>query len=133
MSIEQGLVMLVQDNSDVQALCSAGGFLGQLPANQALPSWTHDTITQQTDYLLSGRDSLVVRRVQLDCYGNTAAEAIQLAAAIDAVLNGYRGTLSDPDSTVVAGCFQSNLIDFFDDASRTYRRLLEYMLWFQQS
>ena len=36
----------------------------------------------------------------------------------------------DPDSTVIQGCFRSNLIDFFDEASRTYRRMLEYELWF---
>jgi hypothetical protein len=71
--------------------------------------------------------------LQIDCYGSTAAQAITLAKAIDAVLNGYRGTLPDADATVVQGCFRLNLIDPDPwDASQECRRILEYELWFYQ-
>jgi hypothetical protein len=81
-------------------------------------------------YSLDGPNPLAMRRLQIDSFGTVAADAIRLAAAIDGVLSGYAGALSDPDHMVVQGCFRSNLIDFFDDASRTYRRMLEYELWF---
>ena len=48
---------------------------------------------------------------------------------IDAVLNGYAGTLADPDHTVVQGILRTNRRDFFDDERRTYRRMLEYEVW----
>ena len=67
--------------------------------------------------------------VQIDCYAATRGEAVLLAAAIDAVLNGYAGTLADPDQTVVQGIFRINKRDFFDDARRTYRRMPEYEVW----
>lgn len=128
--IESGIVILVQANADVTAISPIGGFLGELPKGQALPSWSYTFVSDVPLYTLTGKDPLTMRRLQIDCYGNAAAEAITLAYAIDKVLSGYKGTLPDPDSTVVQGCFRSNLIDFVDGDSRTFRRLLEYSVWF---
>lgn len=129
--IEEGLVKLVQGDASVAAIATAGGgFLVDLPKNQTLPSWTHQVITGPGEYTLTGRQSLRKRRVQIDCFAADPDDAVNLAAAIDAVLDGFRGTLTDADSTVVQGCFRSDLIDFFDDAPRTNRRMLEYEIWF---
>jgi hypothetical protein len=128
--IESGLALLVQGNAAVSAIAATGGYaLGQLPKGTALPSWTHQVIADKADYVLTGEPSLSDGRWQIDCYGNTAAEAVQLAAAVDAVLSGYRGALPDADQTVVQGVFRTNKIDFFDDVARTYRRMLEYQIW----
>lgn len=132
--IEQGLKDLVQSDTAVHALCSVGGFLGQLPPNyKDLPTWTHTAITEPVNYALRGGVTLRMRRIQIDVYGKSAANVLALASAIDAVLSGFKGTLSDPDATRVAGCFRSNLIDFFDDGARSWRRLLEYGVWFYQN
>lgn len=129
--IEQGLISLVQGNAAVSAIAvSGGGYFAELPKDAALPSWTYAFISGVPGLTLASPENLTHARYQVDCYGAVAADAIRLARAIHSVLNGFRGTLTDPDSTKVQGCFQSNLIDFFDDASRTYRRLLEYQLWF---
>jgi hypothetical protein len=128
--IEQGLVALVQGDARVFSVCSAGGFFAELPKGQALPSWTYTFVSDVPLYSLDGPNPLAMRRLQIDSFGTVAADSIRLAAAIDGVLSGYAGPLSDPDHTVVQGCFRSNLIDFFDNASRTYRRMLEYELWF---
>jgi len=130
MSIEQGMVILVQGNAGVSAIAPLGGFLAELPKGQALPSWTYLYVSDQATYTLTGPDPLTMRRLQIDCYANAGADIVKLAAAIDAVLNGFKGLLSD-QQTLVQGCFRSNLIDFpFDDVARTYRRMLEYQLWF---
>jgi hypothetical protein len=49
------------------------------------------------------------------------------------VLNGFSGVLPDPDSTFVSSCFTSDEMDFFDEASRTYRRMIEYEIFFSQN
>lgn len=136
--IEQALVTLVQGDTDVSAIASTGGFFAQLPKGQALPSWTYTNVAGPIDYTLTGSCRLGYRRIQIDCYGNTAADAISLAAAIDAVLNGYSGTVSTTSSpittlAVIKACFRVSLHDFFDPDSRTYRRMLEYELWFSQN
>lgn len=131
--IEAGIVSLIQASSAVAALCPNGaGFLSQLPINQALPSWSYSFISDVPTYVFEGRDKLTMRRLQIDAYGASGADTINLAHAIDAVLNDFRGTLTDADHTIVTGCFRANLIDFFDRDSRTYRRMLDYRLWFYQ-
>lgn len=128
--IEQGLVLLVNGSTAVTEIAPAGGYLATLPKDATLPSWTYRFISDVPGLTLETTETLTRSRVQIDCYGNTAADAIRLAHAINAMLSGYTGVLSDPDATRVQGCFQSNKIDFFDDASRTPRRLLEYQLWY---
>jgi hypothetical protein len=127
--IEQGFVQLVQGASAVNTIAATGGFLAELPKDQVLPSWSFTTVADSADYVLAGPVDLGSWNVQIDCYANTREQAVLLAAAIDAVLNGYAGTLADPDHTVVQGIFRINKRDFFDDARRTYRRMLEYEVW----
>lgn len=131
--IEQGLVGLIEGNAAVRAIAPTGGFLAELPKDYPLPSWTHKTVSQPTSATLTSFKGTKMRRWQIDCYGAAAADAINLAQAIDGVLDGFRGTLGDPDATYVDSCLQSDLIDFFDDASRSYRRMLEYEIWFVQN
>ena len=130
--IEAGLTQLVQADSAVHAICPVGGFLAQLPKDYTLPTWSYLMASDMPTYSFEGPNSLRSRRIQIDCYGSDGKQVIQLADAIDAVLNGYRGTLPDGDSIVVPGCFRSNLIDFPLDQNRSYRRMLEYVIWFYQ-
>jgi hypothetical protein len=131
--IEQGLVLLVQGDATVQAICPVGGFLAQLPKDFSLPSWIYEVVSDPTDYELTGPVSQSSTRIQLKCYGANGADTISLAKAIHNVLNGYHGTLTDADTTVVHGCFKTNSIDFFDDNARNYIRILEYLICFDSS
>ena len=73
----------------------------------------------------------VTRRLQIDVYANSRGEAQLLARAIDRVLNCYRGTLNDDDSTLVFGCFRSDVMDTgADRVTRAFRRILEYEIDF---
>lgn len=128
--IEQGLVLAVQADAGVQAISPKGGFFATLPKDYVLPTWTYQTVSDVAGYLLTQPETVGERRVQIDCYGLTAADAIRLANAIDTFLSGFRGTLPDPDATFVQGCFRDNMMDFFDPDSRTFRRMLDYKIWF---
>jgi uncharacterized protein DUF3168 len=128
--IEQGLVQLVQGTPAVSAIATGGGgFFAGLPKDLTLASWSYKFISVIPELTLNSVGALARGRIQIDCYG-TGGQAIRLAAAINTVLNGFHGTLTDPDSTHVQLCFQDGAIDFEDDAGRTYRRMLEYQLWF---
>jgi hypothetical protein len=116
----------------VAAIAATGGYLQVLPKDLELPSWTQQLITEETDYTLLDVVNLRQRRIQIDCYADDPDDCIALANAIDAVVNGYHGTLTDADSTVVQGIFQSTAFGFYDGASRSYRRTLEYDVWFDQ-
>jgi hypothetical protein len=122
LAFEQGFVALVN------SAAGSGGYYGQLPKDAQLPNWTYLDVSNPSDYTLQGAVELSGLRMQVDCYGQTAARAITLAKAIDRVLSGYVGTL--PDGTVVQGCFRTNRLSFFDDNARNYRRMLEYEIWY---
>lgn len=131
--LEQGLVMLVE--SEIAPFAPPQtSYLAQLPKDQATPAWTYRFVSIKPNYTLtSARPGLTMRRMEIESFANNAADALNLADAIDNVLSGYRGTLADPDRTVVDSCFQSDLEDFFDEERRSYRRVFEYQLWFFQS
>jgi hypothetical protein len=126
--IEDGIVELVQTDPTVASQCLFGGFWLSLPKGTPFPSWSYQVVSELTLYTLSGRTDLTPRRLQIDVYAMDAAEALNLTRAIDNVLSGWRGTLPDTQMTVVQGIFRDNEIDFFDDASRTYRRMVEYFV-----
>jgi hypothetical protein len=129
--LEAGIVSLVQADPVVTGLCPVGGFLETLPKDLPRPSWTYRMISDQSDWCLRGEHGFVKRRVQIDCFGDAAKDAVALARAIDRVLRGYQGILPDPEATIVFGCFRSDLMDPpFDAAARSYRRMLEYEIDF---
>lgn len=132
--IEQGLVKLVQDNSGVAAIATqGGGFLVELPKGQVLPSWTYQRVSTVPNTTLLSTKGLRIARFQIDCYGAQAADALNLRIAIANVLDGYQGTLPDPDSTFVSSCIPSDEMDYpYDEASRTWRSMLEYEIAFAQ-
>lgn len=72
-------------------------------------------------------------RLQVDVYGyevQQGADVLTVGKQIDTILNGFRGTLQDPDHTFVDSCFTADIKDFpLDPEARTYRRMLEYEIW----
>ena len=135
--IEQGLVMLIQSGLGSPPI-APGGWAVQLPENQVSAAnpmaWTYRSITSDPSYVLEGQDGFTGWEVQIDCHGVTMTNAITLARAIDGILRGgFRGTLSDPDSTVVQGIFRTSaFLDGFNDVSRTWVRSLEYLVQYNQ-
>ena len=128
--IEEGLVKLMIANAGISALAVTQGMHAPLPENATVPGWSYQFASNSGDYTLDGDRGIDYTRVQINCHGNNAAEAIRLAAAIDSLLSGYYGVLTDSDHTFLQGCFQTNLVDFFNDASRSYRRVVDYQLCF---
>ncbi len=131
--LEEGIVKLVQSDPAVSALCPIGGFLKQLPDGQALPSWAYTIVSNVDSYCLDGTHGNVKLRLQIDCFADTPAQTIRFARAINNVLSGYHGTLSDIDQTKVFGCFRSDIKDEFNDATREGWRMLEYEIDFSDT
>lgn len=128
--IEQGVVMLVQSDAEVQAICKSGGYWLSLPKDPVYPSWCYYVVSSISERTLEPQKLLCFERWQVDVYGVTGSDCMSLAYAIDEVLNSYQGNLPDPDSTLVQGIFRSDVTDFFDPTVRNYRRMLEYELHF---
>ena len=132
--LEEGIVQLV--NIGLGAPSPIGGYLDVLPKNPTYPSWTYSVSSFVAQNGLLTPKGLAFLRLQVDVYGAEAvqgADVLTIAQQIDVILNGYKGTLSDPDSTYVDSCFTSDKKDFpFDPDARTYRRMLEYTIWYRR-
>ncbi len=131
--LEEGIVILV--NAGLGGTPN-GGFENQLPENfSTYPTWTYRNISRVPNTTLTTFTGLQMARLQIDCYGSSTAlgaDCAALAKLISAILNGYQGTLADPDATFVSSCFRSDLITYFDPAARTYRRMIEFEILFSQ-
>lgn len=132
--IGEGIVKLVQDDADVVAIAAIAdsGFMLQLPKDLTRPAWTWRSAGQTSDTTLTTARGLNMLRLQIDCFAADRATVIRLAAAIDAVLDGFAGNLLDDDATFVSSCFNTDMIDFFEDAPRSFRRMLEYEVLYSQ-
>jgi hypothetical protein len=137
--LEQGLVTLVQSDPVVASIATnGGGYHVQVPKDlltpDGPPTWSYMFVGGSADITLQAERGPRIRRLQIDTYGNSSgngADAITLSKAIDDVLNGFSGTLADPDNTGVLSCLAGEEpSDFFDEAGRTYRRMTEYDICF---
>lgn len=128
--LEEGIVRLLNGTLAVSALCSTGGVMAQLlPSNPTLPSWSWRVISDNPDTGLQYTTGLNRCRFQIDVYGDPSlrgTDCIALARAINTVLQGFAGNLTDSDVTFIGSCFGSDQTDDFNDSLRSYRRMLEY-------
>lgn len=129
--IEQGLVMLIQAGIGSPPM-AVGGFAGQLPTNLlGSPAYVYSVISDRPNTTLRGTRGFGNRIMEFKCYGPSALLAQQLANAVDNVLDGYQGTLPDPDSTVVNSIIRTDRMGpDFSDSARNFYITLEYSIWF---
>jgi hypothetical protein len=125
--IQEGIVSLLSNSVAVTALVSTRTTPVVLPPNPQYPALTYTDISFVTDSLLQGPGPNA-KRVRLDCWGKSYADAKALQQAVHSVFDGFTGTLSD--GTVVQETALSNEIDFFESDSRVYRCLTEYIFYF---
>jgi hypothetical protein len=136
--IEAGFVSLIQTGITNQSVNVPGGFAVQLPkdliTSTTTQAWAYRSILSVPTYLLNGQDPLTFWEVQIDSHGFTMANAITLSRSIDNVLRGgFKGTLSDPDNTVVQGIFRlPSFVDGFNDINRSFVRSTEYRISYVQ-
>ena len=131
--------MLIEAGLAAVSITAPGGFLAQLPPNQIQASapmaWASRSILAEPSFNLTNETDWTEWHVQIDCHGFTSLNAVTLAKAIMKILRGgYRGTLSDPDSTTVQGIWrQGTYIDGFSPDNRSYVRSLEYLISYNQT
>lgn len=76
------------------------------------PSAVIYLITGLPDYHMGGPSGFVESRVQIDCRGETVADALELARAIEDRLSGYRGVQG---ATKFKGIFKQSDRSRYDD------------------
>ncbi len=129
--LESGLHDLVVGAAGVQAVIGDRFYPVVLPEDVAYPCASYHVISDTPSYTLAGDSTLASMRIQVDTWSGGASNASYAAAkaaqaAIRAVLDLYRGQLSD--GTRVAGIFVANALDLYEQDARCYRTSTDYIV-----
>jgi hypothetical protein len=123
MSFASDLFDLLKADAGVGALVGVGALARVYPllapADVARPYITWQRIASEPTEL-AGRTAGERVSVQLDCWADTFDAVSALGAAVRAAIEGSQGP--------IRGALENDT-DFFEDASRLYRRLASYVLY----
>lgn len=86
MTMESDLRAFVIANGDVTALVGTRMFPQRVPQGQSLPAIRYTLVVDTSDIHLTGVAGRAVSSVQLDCYSETYAEAVDLAEKVRVAL-----------------------------------------------
>jgi hypothetical protein len=134
-SMEQGLTQKLIASSQVRSYVGSDPariHWDRRPQASALPCITLSNISGAPLYSDEGTASLVMRRVQIDCWADDSTEAKALAYAVNIALREPEMVSA---SFNFSGVFPENTIDFDETeqgATPIYRRMLEYEFWFYE-
>lgn len=121
--LETALVAHMNGTAGVTALISHRFYPITLPQNPVLPAATFQLITEPRIHTLDGAVA-PKPYVQVDCWGRTMEEALNVGYAISTALDGYRGTLGG--SLVVSSCLQKARRHIFEPETQEYRVSLDF-------
>lgn len=127
--MEEALRAYLLANGAVSTACGGRMFWSVRPQGSAYPSCVLTIISRLPERMFSGPAGLAQARVQVDCYGDTYAQAKALYRAVKAVLNNLTFTNT---GTRFWG-FAENERDLTDtgttEAARIHRVSGDFLLW----
>jgi hypothetical protein len=117
--IEQLLYALLSSTTSITAITGPRIYPLQLPQDPTLPAIEYSFIGGSSSPTFTTRGNKRYR-VQIDCWGNTYAEAVTLRSAVKDALDGY----SDGQMSILL----ISPRDFFDHELLQYRAMAEFYI-----
>jgi hypothetical protein len=123
--VEEGITSLLLADATLSGLIGTRIYPVLVPSDPVYPLLTYQVVTSKREYTLS---NAVTKQkcIQFDCWGSTYSDSKQVQQALENVLSGYNGTLSD--GTKVLGTFLDAEHDDFQSDARDYRAISEYVI-----
>jgi hypothetical protein len=120
------LRMLLTSDAGVAALVADRVFTEVLPQAGDVPAVVFTEVAGDDDVALDGPTGLASRRVQVDSWARTRAEATELGLAVKAVLAGHAGAAA---GLHVEGAFLLAERWDFDAETTLYRTSQDFEIW----
>jgi len=133
MTIQEGLLDYLLDQSAITAIVSQRIYPMVVPQGQPLPSITLQKISEQENYHLGGTTSLRVARMQIDCYAATPKAASDLSELVRTAMSTQRLLMGTVEVTSV---FRENSRDTNERSDNgsdpgDYRNSTDYMIHYR--
>lgn len=129
MSIETALYAEMVADTGIAALVSTRVYPVQLPQSPTLPAITYQRISGSRTYVMGQPSINANPRFQITSWGATYSSAQSVAAAIRALLDGFKGELG---SDKHAGVRLVNDYDISDPETGRYGIAADYIIWHQE-
>ena len=85
------------------------------------------------DAVMEGHSGLVEGHLQLSIFAATYLLCKQIAAAIQADIEGFKGVMGGTGGVNVNGCYYDNEVDMgFERETNLYGLAIDYHLWYQE-
>lgn len=130
--IEEALFKLLSTDSGVSAIASTRVYISLMPESPTFPAIVYRMISEKTFPAMGADVGIVRRRMQVDCWGETATDARNLADAVIAALSRYSGTVTyTGGSTVISDIYRDGVIDLYDEHARKFQRAVDFIVFYQ--
>ncbi|MCG3133806.1 MAG: hypothetical protein HMLKMBBP_01071 [Planctomycetes bacterium] len=126
MTLGKYLRRLLVEAPGVAALAADRVYTEVLPQAAAVPAVVFTEVSGEDDVALDGPTGASARRVQVDSWGRTRADATALGLAVRAALAGHVGAAA---GLVVQGCFLVAERWDFDAETSLYRTSQDFDVW----
>ena len=126
MTLGKYLRMMLTADAGVAALAADRVFTEVLPQAPIVPAVVFTEVAGDEDVALDGPTGASSRRVQVDSWAKTRAEATTLGLAVKAALAGHAGAAAGLD---VQGVFLLSERWDFDSESVIYRTSQDFEVW----
>ena len=126
MTLGKYLRLVLVADARVASLASDRVYTEVLPQAGAVPAVVFTEVAAEEDYALDGPTGASARRVQVDSWAKTRADATALGLAVKAALSGHAGAAAGLD---VQGVFLAAERWDFDAETALYRTSQDYDVW----
>src|SRR5579872_7448125 len=137
--LEQGLYHLLVTDSGIQAV-APNVYLGILPKQYQTPCIRLQNVGSENIVTMDSTAALRAKRMQFDCYAPLGqyVKAHQIALAVKALLQDYRGNLVDDSNNVLATITASEVLMELDEPLEEgtggflHRTVVDINFWFTE-
>lgn len=131
MSFESRFADYLLGDDGISALVFDRVYPTRLPEKTTLPAITWHRVSANRQYTFDtfdDTDPWVQARVQLNCWGRDALEAMDVGTAVLAALSGFEG---DMGGDLIGSSFAVDEFDIYDAPTKYHRRILDFMISYE--
>jgi len=132
MLIDEALITHLLAQTAITALVGRKIYPVIAPQNVVAPYIVVFKVDGPRDHSHDGASHLANPRFQLSVFSTTYSEAKAIAAALQAALEGYTGTMGGAGGVAVNGVFYENETDLYEPDTKLYHIAVDYKMWHQE-
>ena len=128
MALKKGLSVLLKSDPDISAVVGTRVRVNRIPKGSDYPNIVIRYVASEYINALNGTNATQMRRVQVDCWGNTPKEADELAQMVHNKLDGFRGVLSE--ASTILSCLPVGDVDLVEEETNEAHLAVDFNIWF---